>query len=324
VSKILVCGGAGFIGGHLTEELVKRGHDVSILDDLSIHNKKVPHWLIQQVMNCKLGLGNSVIGENGDCTNMSRVAKTMMICNPDVIFNLAVHPLPESLINPKHVFDTNVEITHNILQMMMGREEGGEKKSKLIHFSSSEVYGTCLEAPMTEHHELNPTTPYAASKAACDHLVMSYVKTFGINATIVRPFNTYGPRQNDKSYAGVIPATIKRIENGQRPLVTGNGGQTRDFTYVSDIVKGAIYAMEDGRVGEVYNLCSGKEVTIRELVSKIAILMDYTGPFDTAEDRDADVRRHIGSEYKARDELGWEPTVELEDGLEKTVEWYKQ
>ena len=311
---IVVTGGAGFIGSHLVDALVKRDdvEEVVVIDDLSLgtvenlaeareSNKLVEH-----------------LGDGGDCTDYI-LEELLMEHTADVIFNLAVMPLPHSLEHPWFNFMRNVEMTANILDTLRKCGWG----ARLIHFSSSEVYGTCLTKPMTERHWLNPTTPYAAAKAACDHLVVSYVNTFGIDAVILRPFNVIGPRQNSRSYAGVIPKTISNILHGWPPELYGDGENTRDYTYVGDVVKAAQLIWEQGERGETYNVCRGKPVTINHLMKEICRLMGYD--FDHVnrlKDRRADVKIHIGSVNKFWELTGWGPEVDFDEALRRTVKWY--
>jgi UDP-glucose 4-epimerase len=193
----------------------------------------------------------------------------------------------------------------------------------LIHFSSSEAYGTSLSGAMDENHPLNGTTSYAASKGACDLLIKSYQETFGIDASIIRPFNNYGTRQNDGSYAGVIPLTINHIMKNESPVIFGDGKQTRDYLYVTDTTDAAvrIYLAESTRK-KVINIASGKEVRIDHLLRMIADIMGFKGEILHEPDRWADVRRHIANIYLAEDLIDFKPTVELKDGLRRTVDWY--
>jgi len=171
----------------------------------------------------------------------------------------------------------------------------------------------------------NGTTPYAASKAASDQLVLSYCRTFGIDASIIRPFNNYGPRQNEGSYAGVIPLTIRRILNGEAPVIYGDGKQTRDYLYVTDTANAAIdiYNIKNTR-NKVLNIASGKETSIETVVKLIANYLICDRPIAYEPERPGDVRRHIANIYLAEDLIGFKPKVSFEEGLKLTVEWYKR
>jgi len=237
----------------------------------------------------------------------------------EVVFNLAAICLPASLVKPKWVHDTNITITSTFCELL--------RKScfdTIIHFSSSEAYGDAKQVPMDESHPLEPYTPYGASKIASDHLVLSYYKTFGIDASIIRPFNSYGPRQNEGTYAGVIPLTIKRILRGDSPVIYGDGLQTRDYTYVTDTAEAAVkvYCTETTR-GKVLNIASGKETSIKNLVSKIAELMNCKKPIIYEKPRPGDVRRFIGSNCLAKELINYEPKVSFDEGLKRTIDWYR-
>jgi UDP-glucose 4-epimerase len=312
--KIVVAGAAGFIASHLLEQLIKDGHECLGIDDLSIHNGGIPAWIEQPEMdNVKW-----ILGFDGDCTDNWNIHRIFKDFNPDVIANLAVKPLPHSLEHPVNNFETNTKITLNILEWLRDIPEW-EKKPRLVNFSSSEVYGTAQKEMINEEHQLRPTTPYAASKASCDFLVQSYVNTYGIDATIVRPFNCVGRRQNDKSYAAIIPLTVKRIKDGLLPIIYGDGTKTRDFTAVEDVVRGAIAVMEHGSVGEVYNICSSVETSVTEIIDLIAEEVGYGGVYQYSDERQGDVTRHLGDNSKARRELGWEPRVSLKEAVRRAI-----
>jgi UDP-glucose 4-epimerase len=178
---------------------------------------------------------------------------------------------------------------------------------------------------MDEAHPLAVETPYAAAKAAADLIVRSYARTFGLDTVIVRPFNTYGPRQNERQYAGVIPIVIRRILSGLPPIIFGDGEQTRDYTFVTDIVAGIVAAARhEGARGRVINLATGEEVTINRLVQLICQAMGYEGRILHGPPRAADVRRHRADVTLARSLLGWVPAVSLEEGIARTVAWYRE
>src|SRR5207249_179130 len=183
----------------------------------------------------------------------------------DVVFDLAVIPLPTSLERPQFCFQTNVSITLVLCELLRGGHFG-----TLVHFSSSEAYGSARSAPMNEEHPLDPLTPYAASKAASDHLVRTYAATFGIDALVVRPFNNYGPRQNDRQYAGIIPTMLRCAFEGRTFTLFGDGQQTRDYIYVTDTARAALDLYKCSRArGHVVNIGSGQEISVADLKTKI-------------------------------------------------------
>ena len=311
--SVLVTGGAGFIGSHLVDQLIlEKPEKIFVVDNLFLGKDS-------NLADAKAKFPELKIFHESasDFEKMQEIFKTEQI---DVVFNLAVIPLPASLERPSWTFSENNMITQTICELSrLGYYE------TLIHFSSSEVYGTSISGPMDENHPLNGTTPYAASKAACDLLILSYCRTFDIDASIIRPFNNYGPRQNEGSYAGLIPITVQRIMKNEPPTIFGNGKQTRDYLYVTDTAKAAIKIYENSKTRQkVLNIASGKEISIVYVVEKIAEYLDYdTEKILYDPNRPGDVQRHIANIYQAEDLLGFKPTVSFEDGLKKTVDWYK-
>lgn len=310
--SIAVTGGAGFIGSHLIDRLIdEKPCNLVVIDDFSLgkeRNLRHAKQRYPQIRICKQ-----------DATNERQIRNILRNEDVDVVFNLAVIPLPICLVKPKSAFDVTVRLTSVICELARKEAFG-----TLVHFSSSEAYGDAQIVPETEDHPLNPTTPYGASKVATDHLVLSYVQTFGIKASIVRPFNIYGPRQNEKSYAGVIPATVTRIIQKKSPIIFGDGMQTRDYTYVTDLAEATVrIARNEATRGKVLNISNGKETTIKELVMKIAQLMNCRKPIIYADPRPGDVRRFYGSNSLAQKLIGFKPTVDLDQGLALTIKWYK-
>jgi UDP-glucose 4-epimerase len=312
---IVVTGGAGFIGSHLCDKLMEYFPEkLIVVDNFSLGKerniedlRKMENVSIQKLDASRYGLMSTLYEKE----------------NVDVTFNLAVVPLPTSLSKPKKTIDTNILITSTLCELL---RRG--KYETLIHISSSEAYGTAIYAkpkPMDEKHPTFPITPYAASKLACDHIALSYQKTFGLDVAIVRPFNTYGPRQNEKSYAAVIPLTICRILSGEPPIIHGDGLQTRDYSYVEDVAEAILkfYDAPSTR-GRVVNIASGREISIKRLIHLIMKLMNYTGDVTHADPRPGDVRRHLGDISLARKLVGYSPKTDYETGLQKTIEWYKE
>jgi UDP-glucose 4-epimerase len=309
--SILVTGGAGFIGSHLVDRLIMHQPErLAVIDNLFLGTKRNLQDAKKRFPELKF--------INQDASKIDKMREIMEREGTDVVFNLAVIPLPACFEKPSWVFTQNVNITLAVCEL--AREDA---YGTLIHFSSSEAYGTSLSGPMDENHPLNGTTPYAASKGANDLLVFSYEQTFGIDASIIRPFNNYGPRQNDGSYAGVIPLTIKRIMNDEPPVIFGDGRQTRDYLYVTDTAEAAIKIHDSARTrNKVLNVASGKEIQIEYLLRLIANLMGFKGRILHEPDRPADVRRHIANIYLAEDLIDFKPTVGLEEGLKMTIDWY--
>jgi UDP-glucose 4-epimerase len=309
--SVVVTGGAGFIGSHLVDRLINEKPDnLVVVDNFSLGKER--NLISAKVKYPKLKIYHQ------NATINSLMERILEEEQPDVLFNLAIVPLPVCLKHPKLAYDTNVKLTSVICDLARR-----DYFKTLIHYSSSEAYGTALSTPMTEDHPLNPTTPYGASKIASDHLVLSYIQTFGIDASIVRPFNAYGSRQNEKSYAGVIPITIKRIFNKNTPIIHGDGLQTRDFTFVTDLVEATTKTYQTRATrGKVLNIASGIETSIKELILKISELMDFSKPPIFTDIRPGDVRRFFGSNALATSLIGYKPRINLENGLKTTIDWY--
>lgn len=310
--SILVSGGAGFIGSHLVDRLIKEEPENLVVVDNFFLGKN------SNLDDAKNNYPNLKI-YNQDATDYERMSSIVKDEAIDVVFNLAIVPLPVSLEKPEWSFKHNVEITLTHCELLRN-----DYFKTLINFSSSEAYGTSIYAPMDENHPLNPMTPYAASKAAADHLLLSYYRTFGIDVSIIRPFNNFGPKQNDKTYAAVIPITIKKILAGEAPVIYWDGEQTRDFIYATNTADATVdvYNHKSTR-GKVLNIASGKETSINTVVRFIAKLLNCDKPITYKEMRPGDVRRHIANTYLAEDLINLKPKVSFEEGLKLTVEWYR-
>lgn len=312
--SILVTGGAGFIGSHLVDRLIdEKPENLVVVDKFYLGEDK-----IRNLSSAKSRFPSLKVYRE-DAAKMRLMKKNLKNESIEVVFNLAAICLPASLIKPKWTYDTNVAIVSNLCELLRK-----DYFKTLIHFSSSEAYGDAEQVPMDESHPLKPTTPYGASKIASDHLILSYYKTFDIDVSIVRPFNTYGPRQNEGTYAGVIPLTIRRILRGESPVIYGDGLQTRDYTYVTDVADAAVkvYQAKSTR-GKVLNIASAKEISIKDLISKIAKLMNCKKPVIYDKQRPGDVRRFIGSNSLAKKIINYKPKVDFEEGLRRTINWYR-
>lgn len=302
--KTMVIGGAGFIGSHLVDALLDDGQMVCAVDNL----------FLGKMENVRK---DAVFAFENAC-DLNSMGELISKFKPETIYNLAVMPLPHSLKDPYKNIKINIKIVQNLCELLKE-----DLFKKLIHFSSSEIYGSALYSPMCEDHPMRPLTPYAASKAAGDMICLSYVKTFGSNISIIRPFNNYGPRQNARSYAGVIPLTINRIKEKKDVIIYGDGKQTRDYIFVRDTARAALMIERRNDLrGEVFNIGSGRDISICELVDRIMTTMGVVVEVKHERERMGDVHRHIANCLKAKDMLGFEPLVGLDEGLEETVEWY--
>jgi len=311
--RILITGGAGFIGSHLAEKYVKQGHLVKVFDDFSLGNVNN----IRALFN----YGNFKLMK-GDIRNKESVQRATT--GIDVIFHLAaqVH-VDKSIINPQETFEVNALGTLNVLDAALENEVG-----LIVYASSSEVYGSAQYVPMDEKHPLNPASPYAASKVAADRLCSAYYNTYKLPVVIVRCFNTYGPRQSDLGYAAAIPKFIRRAINGLPPVIYGDGKQTRDYLYIEDAVKAydLIFKSPKKFMDKVVNFGSGRETSILELADLIIKLCNRRGSLRSVHvaPRPGEVKRLCADITLAKKELGFEPEYSLEGGLKKFIKWYEE
>lgn len=307
---VLVTGGAGFIGSHLVDALLEGGAArVVVLDNL----------FLGSLANLDAALTDDrVVLHREDASELAALRAVVDATSPDIVFNLATKALLYSFFNPSGACRVNLDIALGLCELQRGGAFG-----KLVHVSSSEVYGTAQTVPMAEDHPLLAETTYAAGKAAADLAVAAYVRMFSLDAVTVRPFNNYGPRQNVGSFAAVVPLTVKRVLAGEPPIVEGDGLQTRDFVYVGDTVSALlrIAALDDVR-GQVFNVGSGRETAIGDLVARVAGLLGWNGEIQHAPARPADVRRHCADVRAAAAVIGELAPTPLDDGLASTVKWY--
>lgn len=310
--SVLVTGGAGFIGSHLVDRIaVEKPNNLVVVDNLFLGKESNLQQARQLFPDLKF--------YPEDASNYEVMEQIIRREQVDVVFNLAVIPLPYSLEHPRSTIDINVAITNVLADLL--RQKAYQT---LIHFSSSEVYGTAVHIPMDEYHPFTASTPYAASKLASDFTVLSYCKTFGVDAAVVRPFNNYGPRQNEGTYAGIIPIVIHRALRGDPLIIYGDGEQTRDFIYVSDVADGAVRLYETERSrGLTINLATGREISINRLVRSILDVMEVDVPIIHETSRPSDVRRHCGNVGLAYNLIGFQSRVLAHEALLETVNWYK-
>lgn len=311
--NVLVTGGAGFIGSHLCDGLLERGAGKVVCVDNFFLGKMENLTEATKYDNFAL--------YRDDARNFGVLQAIIEKEEIEVVYNMATIALNYSFFNPFDAYMVNVEIANTLLELL----KIGAYKT-LIHTSSSEAYGTAKYSPMDENHPTDPTTPYAAGKAAADLMVHSFYKVLGLDISIVRPFNNYGPRQNaEGSLAAIIPATARRIKEGGMPMVEGDGEQTRDFIYVSDTVRGLILAYEKEKSrGKIINLGSGKDISINSLLQGICDYMKYTGEWEHRPARTSDVRNLCADSKRAKSLLDFEPKVRFEEGIKKTLDWYMQ
>lgn len=308
-SGILVTGGAGFIGSTLVDRLLDEGaREVVVIDNLFCGREE----------NLKDAISRGVTLYKDDAEIATSLEYIFERHSVDIVFNCATKALNYSFLNPANAFDTNVRIALNLLEL----QRKGRFKT-LCHFSTSEVYGTAVYEPMDEAHPRNPTTTYAAGKAAADLAVESYIRMFGVDAVIVRPFNNYGPRQNYQGYlAGVIPVTAYRIARGGVPEIHGTGTQSRDFIYVDDTVDAVVKVYPLLKAGESVNISTDGQVAIGDVVTRVAGLMGFRGEILRKEARASDVLCHNASNEKIKSLIDYRLTP-FDEGLARTIDWYK-
>ena len=318
LNKILVTGADGFIGSHLTEVLVRAGYDVRAFVLYNSFNSR--GWLD----HCGEDVRDKFEVFAGDIRDSNGVRTAMKGCG-SVLHLAALIAIPYSYHSPDTYVDTNIKGTLNIVQAARDLGVG-----QVVHTSTSEVYGTARFVPITEDHPLQGQSPYSASKIGADQIAMSFYSSFGTPVTIVRPFNTYGPRQSARA---VIPTIITQIADGKRQIKLGALHPTRDFSYVTDIVAGFVAALASQRgIGEVINLGSDFEISIGDTARSIADVMRVDIEILTDEQRlrpeKSEVERLRAANDKARELLCWQPQYAGLDGfrrgLEETVAWFRE
>jgi NAD dependent epimerase/dehydratase len=312
-TKALVTGAAGFIGSHLVEQLIREGYDVRAF----VHYNSAGNWYNLEKMPKEILDTVEVV--SGDVADAFAMDKAVAGC--DLVFHLAaLIGIPYSYVAPAAYVSTNITGTLNVLEACRRQNVG-----KMLHTSTSETYGTAQYVPIDEKHPLVGQSPYSASKIAADKLVESFWLSFKLPACIVRPFNTYGPRQ---SMRAIIPTIIvQALVNNQLKL--GSLDPVRDLTFVVDTAKGFIAAAKSDKVlGETVNLGAGKGVSIGELAERIGNLMgkkfNIKREADRVRPQASEVMRLISNNSKAKQLMNWEPTISLDEGLKAVIEYIEQ
>ncbi len=312
--NILITGGAGFLGSYVAERLASEGpRAVIVVDNLYLGKK-------ENLDRAGELLGDKLITYWSDATCLADMRAIVEREHIDIAYDMAVIPLPQSLIDPAWNVRQNVDLTLVLCELLRA-----QTFSTLVHFSSSETYGSAVHPVMNETHPTSAATPYAASKLAGDALVMSYGETFGLDVTTLRPFNNFGPRQNAGAHAGILPAIVKRVMDGAPIDIFGDGEQTRDLIFASDTAQAAIdIYVTPGSRNQVVNVASGAEVSVNQLVKTVLEIMGRPRhPVRHLPARIGDVRRHCGGVERAKALWGFAPKVSLEQGLRETVRWYE-
>lgn len=310
MTTILVTGADGFIGSHLTEMLVEQGHTVKALSQYNSFN----HWGWLETVDC-LDQIEVLSGDVRDPHYCKHIAKGV-----DVIYHLAaLIAIPFSYVAPDSYVDTNIKGTLNICQAALDNQV-----QRLIHTSTSEVYGTAQYVPIDEHHPMQPQSPYSASKIAADAMAMSFYNAFGLPLTIARPFNTYGPRQSARA---VIPTIISQIAGGKKQIQLGDVSPTRDFNYVEDTCRGFIALAESEKtLGETVNIGSNSEISVGDTLNIIKNIMHSDVEFVVDAQRlrpeKSEVNRLCCDNRKMKALTGFESMIDITEGLQRTVDWF--
>ncbi len=306
--KYLVTGGAGFIGSHIATSLADRGDQVRVLDNLSSGSRKnLAH------------LGGNVELVQGDLLNMAEVERA--IAGIDIVFHqAALASVPRSVETPH---DTHAVCVTGTLNLLEAARKGGVRR--VVFAGSSSVYGNEPATSKRETDVLSPLSPYAAAKMAGEAYCQSFTACYGLETVVLRYFNVFGPRQDPHSeYSAVIPKFVAMMLAGKRPNVFGDGKQSRDFTYVEDVVRGNLLAAAaKNAAGRVFNIACGRQQSLLELIASInRVLGTSIEPiFESA--RAGDVRESLADIAAARVVLGYEPGIEFEDGLRRSIEYYR-
>ncbi|SFL84229.1 NAD-dependent 4,6-dehydratase LegB [Salibacterium qingdaonense] len=317
--KILITGADGFIGSHLTETMIRAGYDVRAFVQYNSFNSW--GWLDDSPEE----LQHSLDVFSGDIRDPHGVKEAVKEC--DAVLHLAsLIAIPYSYHSPDTYVDTNIKGTLNVMQA--AREQNVKK---VVHTSTSEVYGTAQYVPIDENHPIQGQSPYAASKIGADQIALSFYRSFDLPVAVIRPFNTYGPRQSARA---VIPTIITQLAAGKTDIKLGSIHPTRDFNYIDDTVTGFIHMMKhEASIGEVINIGSNYEVSIGDLVDYIVEVMDVSSLTIETEDQrirpaKSEVERLWAANQKAKELIRWEPNYSgvegLKRGLKQTADWFLQ
>ena len=305
MSHYLVTGGAGFIGSHLCEELLRRGHQVRVADDLSTGKRG--------------NLAKGVEFIEGDLADLAAAKRVVEGCDY-VLHQAAIPSVPRSVKDPLTSHRANVDGTVN---MLIAARDAGVKR--LVFAGSSSAYGDTPTLPKREDMPNGPLSPYALQKVIGEQYLQMFTRLYGLETVTIRYFNVFGPRQDPSSpYSGVISVFATALLEGRPPKIYGNGEQTRDFTYVANVVDGVLRACDaPGVSGEIINIATGGRISLNQLFRTMRELIGASVEPTYTDPRTGDVRDSQADISKARRLLGYEPTVSFEEGLRRTVEWYR-
>lgn len=309
MATYLVTGGAGFIGSNIAAELTRRGHEVRVLDNLATGRRE---------NLCEIE--DSVDFYEEDIRDLEAIRPAFE--GADVVLHQAALPsVPRSVKDPVATTEANVNGTINVL--LAARDAGVRR---VVAASSSSVYGSNPELPKRESMRPAPISPYAASKLAGEGYAAAFNEVYDLETVCLRYFNVFGPHQDPSSqYAAVIPIFVSRMLEGKPPIVFGDGEQSRDFSYVANVIEANICAAEaDGGAGQVFNIACGENATLNELISHLNDILGTDLTPEYTDERPGDVKHSLADISAAREVLGYEPQVHFRDGLALAVEWYAE
>jgi nucleoside-diphosphate-sugar epimerase len=307
MSLYLVTGGAGFIGSHLTEELLRRGEQVRVVDSLITgHRRNLAHL-------------SGIDFLEGDLADLS-IAKRAVQGADYVLHQAAIPSVPRSVDDPITSNRANIDSTLNVL---VAARDAGVKR--VIYAGSSSAYGNTPTLPKHEDMPANPLSPYALQKLVGEQYMQMFTALYGLETVSIRYFNVFGPRQDPSSpYSGVISVFAKALLNNSAPTIYGDGEQTRDFTFVANVVDGVLKAVQaPGASGHVINVATGSRISLNRLFTSMREMIGSRVDAKYGPTRPGDVKDSIADITKARRLLGYEPTVSLEQGLKSTIDWYR-
>ena len=309
--RILVTGGAGFIGSHVVDAYVAAGHHVAIVDNL--------------VSGRRENLNPNATFYEVDIRDAEVLAEVFEAESPDIVNHHAAQiDVGRSVADPLYDADVNILGTLNLLECARDQQGRTGKQVHVISISSAAVYGTPDYLPVDEAHPVRPLSPYGASKAAVEIYLNVYRETHGLKTTILRYANVYGPRQDPHGEAGVVSIFVGKMLEGEAPVINGSGEQTRDFVYVGDCARANVLAAETASAGPgPYNIGTGEETTINQLAALIQEVSGYAGDIRHGPERLGDILRNVSDSSRAREALGWAPTVGLREGLARTVAYFR-
>jgi UDP-glucose 4-epimerase len=310
-SRVLVTGGAGFIGSHIVDRLREEGYEVGVLDNFSTGD----------ILNLTEGPKGAVTIHDRDIQDYEAVRGVVQGYQA-VVHQAALVSVARSVEDPLRVNQVNVTGTLNLLRAAVEA-----KVDRFVYASSSSVYGDTETLPKKESMGTVPSSPYGTSKLAAENYCRVFAKVYGLKTVSLRYFNVYGPRQKAGFYSGVIPTFIRRAREGKRPIVYGDGLQTRDFTFVEDVVEANFLSLTSSEIkgGEVYNVAAGGTISVNELALTVTGLLGRPElKPEHSEPRKGDIRASYADISKAREELGYRPKFSLAQGLTETIAWFSK